>query len=1420
MRLRPVSLLVAAALVGGLISSPPASAASGGPPSTAPTTHDVEFDSASPNPVLSWDALPGAVKYHVQISASSSFGTTVYDSETVGLQVTPDKNLPLQDLFWRVAGESSFGQGPYSPSVQFTTAWSRSPAQIAPEADAVLSFPADPAVFSWQPLSGAKSYELLVDDSPDFIDTPPYTTPNTSFVLPEPQTVGQPFYWKVRGVSATSGLTSDWSPVRSYSFTWPATPSLLRPANGSTVSDPSLAWQPVPGTSQYHLQISSNVDFSNNIVVETLVKGTAYTPDPTLDNGAYYWRVQAVDASTAKHLGPYSATWSFTRPAPRAPAILAPLPPANDPGGTAIVHDTPTFSWTPVDHAAYYDVQVGTDPAFTSPARCTTNHTTLTPIMAGAGVCSGLDNLQWQSGTTYYWRVRGVDAPSGVVGIWSSASAGAFDFVHTGVAPTPEQPETGSTVTTPLLTWDPVDGALKYQVTIYNASHVSVVNAVTFATSYVPTTTLVPGTYTWTVQSVDVTGSVSGIAVDAPVWSFAVVAPTTSNTTPDPTSPASTSVRMPALTWAPVANATRYTIHYAVGGFDRGVLASNLPFAGYTASTAPLPTGTYTWWVDALNSQNTLIGSSASTSSFTIKALARVPMASLATTYQTADDPSAAVSCGGAEVCGDTPTFTWASVPDATSYQVTVATDQDFTTIAHTYTTRFPTFTPRESYLDSQAGDAYYWFVQACANFATPASCSAAADDPVANVGAPSFKKRSRGVVLCPTDTATPSDPVLCPLSQDAPDPDRQLTFSWADYLKDSAEQSTGASAPGTQSAKQYQIQVSTVADFATTIDTATVDGTSYTPSSKTYPVGPLYWRVRAIDNSGNNLTWSDTTLAAKTLPAPVQDVTVDRNTTPPPTPPNVTGVPLLTWQPSDFAASYTVELYKNGDTTFTSQNKVLAATTKFAAYAPTTTLPVGTYAWRVRGLDADGKPGPWYTDAQTRGPERTTFTIVPPYPSLTGPADGTELTSGNVLFTWSAVNQATQYRWQLSTTSGFSSVAASQTTVMTSWSPLTAFADGASYWRVQALDSAGNVLSSSPPRGITKDSAAPTATAITPTASPGVTDPITVTFSEPVRGVTPSSFQVTPAGSSNLAPGVVHASGTTATWTPTAALVPGQTYTVTVTDAITDQFGNALVPRSWTLRAATMVENTSRAFGEHWDRDTAGAASGGSYDASHTTGSTATFAFTGSSVSLVGMVAGSGGNAAVSVDGATRATTVSFYSGRTRYAHTVWTKSGLGNGPHTVTVRVLGTRPTGATDSWVYLDAFKVGSATTEQTSAAVVETFARTRNPNASGGSYDTTTHVTRGDTSSVPSYTLTVRGTSVAIYGVRSKTSGTAVVYIDGKRRATVDLRATSTSYRSFVYSASGLPDRVHRIRIDVLGTATGAASSVGIDYVTVG
>jgi hypothetical protein len=124
-----------------------------------------------------------------------------------------------------------------------------------------------------------------------------------------------------------------------------------------------------------------------------------------------------------------------------------------------------------------------------------------------------------------------------------------------------------------------------------------------------------------------------------------------------------------------------------------------------------------------------------------------------------------------------------------------------------------------------------------------------------------------------------------------------------------------------------------------------------------------------------------------------------------------------------------------------------------------------------------------------------------------------------------------------------------------------------------------------------------------------------------------------------------------------------------------------------------------------------------------------------------------------------------------------------------------------------------------TQEDSTKVSETFHRIASTSASGGSYDSVGHTTKGDNGGRPYYRATFRGTHVTIYGTRSAGSGKAAVYIDNAKRATITLNSTTSAYRSLLWGSPTLSDKQHTIRIEVVGTSSGSKSAVGIDYLAV-
>jgi hypothetical protein len=121
-----------------------------------------------------------------------------------------------------------------------------------------------------------------------------------------------------------------------------------------------------------------------------------------------------------------------------------------------------------------------------------------------------------------------------------------------------------------------------------------------------------------------------------------------------------------------------------------------------------------------------------------------------------------------------------------------------------------------------------------------------------------------------------------------------------------------------------------------------------------TFPSGTLYWRVAGRDAYGQLGPWSavrsfSVTAPAGPLPAPslgfpAADATV------------ITGQPVaFTWSTVAGAATYTLQV---GDSSFTAP--VTINQTQVGTQYNTSTLPSGSYSWRVRANDSGGNPGAW----------------------------------------------------------------------------------------------------------------------------------------------------------------------------------------------------------------------------------------------------------------------------------------------------------------------------------------------------------------------------------------------------------------------------------------------------------------------------
>lgn len=1142
---RIVALMVAMAigLTGFVAGTTPAGAAV---PTETPTIVGPSGTSVGANPVLQWEPIDGVTKYRVQISASSSFSPLLWNVDVFNTSATPPTELPLGTLHWRVAGMESSSVGPYA-STSFTRTQLDGPQLLAPADESTLEYPSEPVILRWEAVTGVKNYKVEVDDAPDFIGAQSITTDATNWALLNTQSLGQTFYWRVQGLAGASGVNTEYSETWQYQLAWadegtPSVPVLSQPSAGATVTDVVFRWGAVAGAARYQLQVSPNGDWANNVTIDQTVKGTSYSPPVTLNNASYFWRVRALSVRNPSDTGPWSPDGrQFTRSWADIPALVA--PDDND-----LVAEDFLLRWDPVPHAGAYEVQVGTDPNFSNGTydTCTTNHTDWAPYWryngddpafpVRPGPCGLADattsrRTYLRQGQRYYWRIRGLDISSPnltVSALGRFSSTRSFMYMPGPGAPAPIGP-TG-TVEVPKLEWEPVPGVERYYVEVHVDGEEQISTEV-HGTSYVPP--IVMPKIANVPQNATVTWFVRALQFQAPTFSSTAGAgPTVQGTTfvltatePGPDAPptleapaSGAALVQPDFDWTPVASAHHYRVRlYPAGSSVATVLGDPQQSSSSTrryswrsafTPTVPIVPGSYDWQVVAY----TEAGSEISASERRPITIASLDLAV----------PTAPANCGEGMTCAShaaTPLMRWEPVEWAAFYRVHVALDADFTNVKWIYTTTQAALRPNEALPDNQAGQSYHWFVQPCR---TISICGRLNSDVFPSARA--FRKASRPVtLLSPADGATVPDLV---------------TFSW----RAPSELWDDGDANDDIEARHYRIQVSTDAGFSSIFDEALVDQTTYTPHSKTYPEGPLYWRVQAVDGTGNLLTFSSSRVVTKR--SPLIEVTSPSNGD------EVNGLPVIQWEPQPFAASYQVEYYKNGDTSWTAGNKVQTTSTQLAADTMVEALPPGTYAYRVRRVDVDNRFGPWSSDPPTLNGnpatgDRRTFVVVGGSPSPTAPANDAVFSRPRVRLEWEPVAGAAAYKVETSATAGFGSLIENQTTVMTAWSLGKSYPNGTIYWRVSAIDPQGATLGTSPVRTFLHDLRRPTAAVTSVIAGPAAAT--VVWTAQPSSVVGPiTSFVVTPyVGAVKGTPVTVPGTATQATVTD---LINNTSYRFTVT--------------------------------------------------------------------------------------------------------------------------------------------------------------------------------------------------------------------------------------------------------------------------------
>ena len=270
------------------------------------------------------------------------------------------------------------------------------------------------------------------------------------------------------------------------------------------------------------------------------------------------------------------------------------------------------------------------------------------------------------------------------------------------------------------------------------------------------------------------------------------------------------------------------------------------------------------------------------------------------------------------------------------------------------------------------------------------------------------------------------------------------------------------------------------VADGSTKIaDVPTIDGaTSYAFTDAGRPVGTSYYRVVAVDSSGN--VSAPTASVAGTVPDSVAP------STPTGLAATVTGDQVhLSWTASsDNVAVDTYAVYRGAAPDFVPGDTNRVGFSAVADY--TETAPAGSWFYRVVAVDAAGNAS-IASDAASADVADTSAPSVP-----AGVA--ASVSASDVTVSWSASSDnvaVTGYRVFRGTSSGFTADSSSLVGSVSGLSLKDAgVADGTYYYRVAAVDGAGNVSDASASvKAVVSTSVQPVTIQVRPTDDAAVTE-------------------------------------------------------------------------------------------------------------------------------------------------------------------------------------------------------------------------------------------------------------------------------------------------------------------------------------------
>ena len=626
--------------------------------STSGAVQDLVSDPEVFDPYFSWNPVPGAAKYELEVNPTADFspGSKVCcNGSMIANAHAPDRLLRDNTYYWRVRALDAFGNaGSWNLGSPFTKTFAKVPPVTASSVKNVRMRDnlADPGsdldgatpgyqtrvpILSWSPVPGASSYEVdvfpfeagICDWSDSDLDHWHSTTAST--------------YW--------TPLGHGWKGVKPY-------PDARQVANE--------IYSMVDGKS-YCARVRPRAD-------RDILNAEVYGDYTYLDDGT----------------GP-----AFTYLGAPAGAACSPSCVNGNLGSDDYVLPTtgtshtraPLFTWKPLAGKASYYVLVSKDPSFSN---LVDYAFTQVPAYAPRGPFAPTSYSD--EDTLYYWAVLPATGADGDNAVGNPLQAAPRNFQKLSNPPALVSPAVGGDVAgQPTFRWGAVEGARKYRVQVSqdpsfgtvldNPEITTAATAYTSSTSYPADTVLY-----WRVRADDENGI--GLRWST-VGSFQRRLPA-----PAPQFTPPTGDMFPLMSWAPVQGAVSYRV--AVDEPD-GDHAEYDDFRSAAAAFVKM-TGTGVVGIRVRANFPTKTGGTTPG-----------PWSGTASFTRTMGEPTGAAT----DASADHLLFRWDPKPGAKRYRVLVANREDFATTVEDVLTDNTSYAPPLTNPGYLQGGTFYWRVTA-----------------------------------------------------------------------------------------------------------------------------------------------------------------------------------------------------------------------------------------------------------------------------------------------------------------------------------------------------------------------------------------------------------------------------------------------------------------------------------------------------------------------------------------------------------------------------------------------------------------------------------------------------------------------------------------------------------------------------------